>query len=163
MKEKNRMTDILVSYFSATGETKKDAESISKACGADLFAIEPAHAYSEADLDWMNTNSRSSKEEADPDFRPTMKGKVSNLDQYSTVFVGFPIWWYREPNIIRTFLESGDFSGKKLIVFATSGGSGLKDCAKHVQSFAPGAKVVEGRVVNSPMDAVNMAAELLRA
>ena len=153
MKEKNRMTDILVSYFSATGETKKDAESISKACGADLFAIEPAHAYSEADLDWMNTNSRSSKEEADPDFRPAMKGRVSNLDQ----------WWYREPNIIRTFLESGDFSGKKLIVFATSGGSGLKDCAKHVQSFAPGAKVVEGRVVNSPMDAVKMAAELLRA
>ena len=131
MKEKNRMTDILVSYFSATGETKKDAESISKACGADLFAIEPAHAYSEADLDWMNTNSRSSKEEADPDFRPTMKGKVSNLDQYSTVFVGFPIWWYREPNIIRTFLESGDFSGKKLIVFATSGGT-------HTAAVSPG-------------------------
>ena len=153
----------LVAYFSASGVTKHAAEEVAKVAGADLYEIKPEVPYTKADLDWMNTNSRSSKEEADPDFRPTMKGKVSNLDQYSTVFVGFPIWWYQEPNIIRTFLESGDFSGKKLIVFATSGGSGLKDCAKHVQSFAPGAKVVEGRVVNSPMDAVKMAAELLRA
>lgn len=158
-----RMSEILVAYFSATGETKKAAEAIARASGADLFAIEPVKAYSAADLDWNNPESRSSKEEADPDFRPAMKEKVTNLDSYSTVFVGFPIWWYREPDIIRTFLESGDFRGKKIIVFATSGGSGLKDCAKHFRELAPGAEVVEGRRVSGPVDAVKMAAELLRA
>ena len=161
--EAMEMTKRLVAYFSATGTTRKMAESIAAAAGGDLYEIEPKVPYTARDLDWTDRNSRSSREKDDPASRPEIKPGKRITASYDVIFLGFPIWWYREPNIIRTFLESGDFSGKKLIVFATSGGSGLKDCAKHVQSFAPGAKVVEGRVVNSPMDAVKMAAELLRA
>lgn len=115
----------LVAYFSASGVTKAAAECLAKAVGADLFEIKPKIPYTRADLDWTNKKSRSSIEMSNPDSRPEIAEKLSNMDEYDTVFIGFPIWWYVAPTIINTFLESYDFSGKTIIPFATSGGSGL--------------------------------------
>ena len=119
------MSKQLVAYFSATGTTKKAAERLAGAIGADLFEIKPAVPYTQADLDWMDKHSRSSVEMNDPKSRPAIAGMPADLGAYDTVFVGFPIWWYVAPTIISTFLESGDFSGKKVLPFATSGGSGM--------------------------------------
>ncbi len=115
----------LVAYFSASGVTKRYAETLAKAADADLFEIKPSVPYTNDDLDWKNSKSRSSVEMKNPDSRPEIAEKLSNMDEYDTVFVGFPIWWYVAPTIINTFLESYDFSGKTIIPFATSGGSGL--------------------------------------
>lgn len=120
------MAKSLVAYFSASGVTKRAAEVLAKAAEADLHEIKPAVPYSEADLNWMNKKSRSSVEMADPSSRPEIANKVENMDQYDTVFVGFPIWWYVAPTIINTFLEQYDFLGKKIVLFATSGGSGFR-------------------------------------
>ena len=119
------MAKKLVAYFSASGVTAKVAKALAEVTGADLFEIQPVVPYTNADLDWMNKKSRSSVEMSDPASRPEIGNKVPDMDQYDTVFVGFPIWWYVAPTIINTFLESYDFSGKTVAAFATSGGSGM--------------------------------------
>lgn len=139
------MGKVLVAYFSASGVTKALSERFAGAIGADLYEILPQEIYTNADLNWMDKKSRSSVEMNDRASRPAIGNKVENMGQYSTVFVGFPIWWYREPSIIDTFMEAYDFSGKTVIPFATSGGSGLGDSAKNMQALAPGAKVEEGQ------------------
>ena len=139
---------ILVAYFSASGVTAKAARKLSEAAGADLYEIKPKVPYSSADLDWTNKKSRSSVEMNDPTFRPAIAGKLEGMDQYDLVFVGFPIWWYVAPTIINTFLESYDFSGKKIVLFATSGGSGFGNTVSELKPSAPDAEIVEGKVLN---------------
>ena len=119
------MSKTLVAYFSASGETARLARTLAEAARADLFAIEPAQPYTAADLNWNNAASRSSVEMKNPASRPAIARMVENMAQYDTVLVGFPIWWYQAPRIIETFLEAYDFSGKTVVPFATSGGSGL--------------------------------------
>ncbi len=119
------MSKKLVAYFSASGVTKAAAERLARAADADLFEIKPKIPYTRADLDWTNKNSRSSVEMNNPDSRPEIAEKLSNMGDYDTVFIGFPIWWYVAPTIINTFVESYDFSGKTVVPFATSGGSGM--------------------------------------
>ena len=116
---------ILVAYFSASGETERLARTIAQTTGGDLHEIEPAVRYTAADLNWNDERSRSSVEMNDPSSRPAVASRVGNMDAYDIVFVGFPIWWYVAPTIISTFLEAYDFSGKTVVPFATSGGSGL--------------------------------------
>ena len=139
------MGKTLVAYFSASGVTEKLAKKLAEAIGADLYEIKPEQIYTKADLNWMDKKSRSSVEMNDRDSRPSIATKVENMEQYEAVFVGFPVWWYREPSIIDTFMEAYDFSGKKVIPFCTSGGSGIGDSAKNLQELAPMAKVVEGK------------------
>lgn len=139
------MSKSLVAYFSAGGTTKRLAEKLAKEIGADLFEIQAETPYTTADLDWRNSNSRSSIEMNDRDCRPAIRSKAADMAQYELVFIGFPIWWYREPSIIDTFMESYDFSGKTLIPFATSGGSGMGDSGKNMAALAPGASVTDGR------------------
>ena len=139
------MSKKLVAYFSASGTTAKVAKKMAEAIGADLFEIKPEIPYSGADLNWQNKNSRSSVEMNDRSSRPAIAVKAVNMPQYDVVFVGFPVWWYREPSIIDTFMESYDFAGKTVIPFATSGGSGLGDSAANMQKLAKGAKVVNGK------------------
>ena len=138
----------LVAYFSCGGVTKKTAELLSDMAGADLFEIRPEVPYTKADLDWMDKKSRSTVEMNDPSSRPAIADKVEHMEQYDTVYVGFPIWWYVAPTIINTFLESYDFSGKTVIPFATSGGSGFGNTIKELQPSAPGAQFVEGKLLN---------------
>ena len=142
------MSRKLVAYFSASGVTAKVAEKLSEAIGADLYAIEPEVPYTKADLDWMDKKSRSTIEMNNPASRPAIAGKRDNMNDYDTVFVGFPIWWYVAPTIINTFLEAYDFSGKKIVLFATSGGSGFGNTVKELQSSASDAVITEGRLLN---------------
>lgn len=143
------MSRQLVAYFSASGVTAKVAERLSEAIGADLYEIEPQVAYTKADLDWMDKKSRSTIEMNDPASRPAISGQRDNMDTYDTVYVGFPIWWYVAPTIINTFLESYDFSGKTIIPFATSGGSGMGKTNEKLQPSCPGAKLLVGKVLPS--------------
>ena len=140
---------ILVAYFSATGTTAKVADKLAKATGADLFEIKPAQPYTSADLNWTNKKSRSSVEMDDRNSRPAIANKVADMSKYDVIFVGFPIWWYREPSIIDTFMESYDFSGKQVVPFATSGGSGMGDSGSIMQKLAPKAKVDSGKRFSS--------------
>ena len=140
------MSRKLVAYFSASGVTAKVAETLAEAIGADIYEIEPAAPYSKADLDWTNQKSRSSVEMSDPTSRPAIAGKRDNMDDYDTVFVGFPIWWYVAPTIINTFLESYDLTGKTIIPFATSGGSGMGKTNEKLQPSCPNSKLIEGKV-----------------
>ena len=139
------MSKVLVAYFSASGVTKKVAENLAKAAGADLFEIVPEQIYTSADLNWQDKGSRSSVEMNDRSCRPVISSNVENISQYSHVFVGFPVWWYREPSIIDTFMESYDWNGITVIPFCTSGGSGLGDAGKNMQALGKGAKVIEGK------------------
>lgn len=143
------MTNKLVAYFSATGTTRTVAQNIAAAAGADLYEIEAKAPYTAGDLDWMDPNSRSSQEKNDKSSRPEIKPGKLAMDTYDEIFLGFPIWWYTAPQIIRTFLERYDFSGKKIILFATSGGSGLGSTAQDLKPSAPGADFKEGRVFHS--------------
>ena len=138
------MANVLVAWFSASGVTTKVAEKLVTAIGADAFEIVPEVPYTQEDLNWMNKKSRSSVEMNDKSSRPAIRNTVGNMDQYDTVYIGFPIWWYREPSIIDTFMEAYDFTGKTVVPFATSGGSGLGDSYKNLQALAPGAKVFDG-------------------
>ena len=147
------MSKKLVAYFSASGTTKNTAEYLAKAIGADLFEIKPASPYSHADLDWTNKKSRSSVEMNDPDSRPEIAQRLSNIDDYDTIFLGFPIWWYVAPAIIDTFVESCDFSGKTIIPFATSGGSGMGKTEEVLKSLSPNANWKKGKVLNRISDA----------
>ena len=138
------MKKILVAYFSASGVTAKVAEKMAKAAGAGLFEIRPEQPYTRADLNWMDKQSRSTVEMKDRNCRPAMAEKP-DVSGYDVILVGFPVWWYREPSIIDTFMESADFTGKTIVPFCTSGGSGLGDSAKNMHSLAPGANVLEGK------------------
>ena len=148
-KEGMDMGKVLVAFFSASGVTKKVAENLAKAAGADLFEIVPKQIYTSADLNWMDKKSRSSVEMNDRNCRPEIATKVDDMEQYDMIFVGFPVWWYREPSIIDTFMESYDFTGKKVIPFCTSGGSGLGDSSRNMEALASGAKVLEGKRLSS--------------
>lgn len=143
----------LVAYFSASGQTAKLAKTLAGVTGGDLFEIAPETAYTAADLDWMDKKSRSTIEMKDPKSRPAIAGKVADMAQYDTVFVGFPIWWYQAPRIIETFLESYDFSGKTVIPFATSGGSGMGGTNKALAPSCTGARLLEGKVFRSSTNA----------
>lgn len=139
---------ILVAYFSATGETARLAGTLARAAQADLYEIRPEHPYTAADLNWHDNQSRSSVEIKDPACRPGIAGELPDLTRYDTVFVGFPIWWYTAPRIIQSFLESHDFAGKRVVPFATSGGSGLGRTAEALRASCPGAEVLPGRLIN---------------
>ena len=139
----------LVAYFSASGVTKRVAERLAKAADADLFEIKPAVPYSQADLDWTNKKSRSSVEMGNPDSRPEIAERLENMEEYDTVFLGFPIWWYVAPTIIDTFLESYDFSGKTIVPFATSGGSGFGRTAEVLKPLCSDTvKWLPGKMLN---------------
>ena len=143
------MKKILVAYFSASGETKKLAKTIAGVTGGDLFEIAPQVPYTAADLDWMDAGSRSTVEMKDKKSRPAIAGQVQDMGQYETVFVGFPIWWYQAPRIIETFLESYDFTGKKIVPFATSGGSGLGKTEDILKAVCPAAQWLPGKRLRS--------------
>lgn len=150
------MSRKLVAYFSASGVTAKVAETLAEAIGADIYEIEPEVPYTKADLNWMDKKSRSTIEMNDPTSRPAIQGMRDNMEDYDTVFVGFPIWWYVAPTIINTFLESYNLTGKTIVPFATSGGSGMgKVNAKLVPSCA-GAKPLEGKVFKSNVSKAEM-------
>ena len=142
------MANRLVVYFSATDTTKKVAKLVADVCGARLCEVIPKVQYTKADLNWMDKNSRSSVEMKDKSIRPQIQDMDVNMDEYDEIFLGFPIWWYVAPAIINTFLEKYDFSGKKIILFATSGGSTFGNTVKELKPSAPGAEIVEGRVLN---------------
>lgn len=151
----------LVAYFSASGTTKKTAQLIAKATGADLYEITPKVAYTEADLNWMDKKSRSSVEMNDKKFRPEVEDKDAHIAEYDEIILGFPIWWYVAPTIVNTFLEKYDFSGKKIVLFATSGGSGFGNTVKELQPSAPNAEFVEGKVLNNKQEIEKFAGGLL--
>ena len=140
------MSRKLVAYFSASGVTAKLAEKLAEAIGADMYEIQPKVPYTMEDLDWRNKQSRSSVEMKDPASRPEIFGKRDNMDEYDTVFVGFPIWWYVAPTIINTFLESYNFDGKRIIPFATSGGSGMGATNLNLKPSCPNAQLYQGQV-----------------
>ncbi len=143
------MNKTLVAYFSASGTTAQAAKELAQAAGADLYEIKPAVPYAKADLNWMDKKSRSSVEMNDKSCRPALADKDANIAAYDTILLGFPIWWYVAPKIINSFLESYDFSGKKIILFATSGGSGFgKAVAGLKPSVAADTTIVEGKVLN---------------
>ncbi len=143
------MKKMLVAYFSASGVTKKVAKKLSDRIGADLFEIEAQKPYTKEDLDWQNSQSRSSVEMRDKSSRPAIMKSIENMAQYDVIFLGFPIWWYREPSIIDTFMEAYDFTGKQIIPFATSGGSGIGKVGKNIKALAKDAKVDEGKCFTS--------------
>ena len=146
------MSKKLVAYFSASGVTKRYAERLAKAAEADLFEIEPKVPYTSADLDWQNSRSRSTVEMKNPDSRPEIARKLSDMERYDTIFVGFPIWWYVAPTIIDTFLESYDFSGQTVVLFATSGGSRMGKTAEVLRKVCPNADIRDGKVLNGMSD-----------
>lgn len=138
----------LVAYFSASGTTRKVAEMIAETAEADLYEIVPKQPYSKADLNWMDKKSRSSVEMSDKKFRPEITDADAQIDKYDEIVLGFPIWWYVAPTIINTFLESYDFTGKRIVLFATSGGSGFGNTVSELKPSAPDAVIVEGKVFN---------------
>ena len=157
------MAKTLVAYFSATGTTMDVAKRLARATDSDLFAIVPADPYTSADLNWRDKQSRSTLEASDPSCRPTITSRVEHIEDYGTIFLGFPIWWYVAPAIINTFLESYDLSGKTIVLFATSGGSGMGKTASILRACAPDAKIVDGGILNNASDTElkNLAARYL--
>lgn len=143
------MSGKLVAYFSASGTTAKVAKELASAIGADLHEIQPAQPYTSADLDWTNKQSRSTVEMNDRSFRPAVANKVQNMEQYDTVYIGFPIWWYTAPTIINTFLEQYDFTGKTVVPFATSGGSGMGDTNLSLAASCRWASLIDGKRFNA--------------
>ena len=140
------MSKKLVAYFSASGVTAQLAKTLAQAVNGDLYEIKPEQPYTAADLDWRNKNSRSSMEMNDKSFRPAVSGKLDNISEYDVIYVGFPIWWYVAPTIINTFLETYNFSGKKIVLFATSGGSGFGNTVSELKPSAPDTVIIEGNV-----------------
>ena len=143
------MSKKLVAYFSASGVTAAVADRLAKAAGADIYEIKPETPYTAADLDWTNKSSRSSVEMSNKSLRPAISGAPCSTNQYDVIFLGFPIWWYVAPTIINTFLESYDFSGKTIVLFATSGGSGFGKTVSELKcSVSPDTKIIEGWLLN---------------
>ena len=150
------INEILVAYFSATGTTKRVAEKIAELTGADIYEIVPANPYSDADLNWNDRNSRSTKEMDDPNVRPEIGSIDISLDQYKTIYLGYPIWWGDAPRIMATFVEKYDFNGKKVIPFCTSGGSGIGRSGSNLGTLAGGGNFVTGERLNSSADTNNI-------
>lgn len=142
------MSKFLVAYFSATGTTAKAARLLSEPLGADLFEIVPAQPYSKKDLNWLDRKSRSTLEMKDPSSRPEIAKLPDNIADYDIIFIGFPIWWYVAPTIINTFLEGLNLSGKTVIPFATSGGSGMGKTNERLAPSCPNSKLLEGKLLN---------------
>ena len=143
------MSKKLVAYFSASGVTAKVADMLADAVGADIYEIRPEVPYTKADLNWMDKKSRSTIEMNDRTSRPAIADKNAKVEQYDTIFLGFPIWWYRAPSIINTFLESYNFSGKKIIPFATSGGSKFGKTVEELKVSVPATcEIIEGKLLN---------------
>ena len=142
------MSKKLVAYFSASGTTKTSAEKLSKLLNCDIYEIKPKTKYTTADLDYMDTKSRTTIECKDRNCRPELADKDAKIANYDTIILGFPIWWYVAPNIILSFLESYDFTGKKIVLFGTSGGSQFGETATEIRKVAKGANVVEGTIFN---------------
>ena len=142
------MKKVLVAYFSASGVTKAAAEQLAEVAGADLHEIKPAQPYSEADLDWRDSLSRSSIEMKDKSSRPEITDKIANIQDYDVVYVGFPIWWYTAPTIVNTFMEAYDFNGKTVIPFATSGGSNIDKACEDLKAAYPNVNWKEGKLLN---------------
>ena len=143
------MSKKLVAYFSASGVTAKVADMLADAVGADIYEIRPEVPYTKADLNWMDKKSRSTIEMNDKTSRPALADKDANVEQYDTIFLGFPIWWYKAPTIINTFLESYNFSGKKIILFATSGGSKFGKTVEELKVSVPDScEIIEGKLLN---------------
>ena len=143
------MSKRLVAYFSARGVTGKVAKMVAEAAGADLYEIRPKQLYTKADLNWMDQNARSTIEMKDKKIRPEIVDTDAQIAEYDEILIGFPIWWYVAPTIINTFLEKYDFTGKKIVLFATSGGSGFGNTVKELEPSAPGATIVEGKLLNN--------------
>lgn len=139
---------VLVAYFSATGTTEGVAKHIANGLNAELYEIVPEQPYSSADLDWNDNNSRSTIEMNDPNARPDISGSVENMEQYDVVFIGYPIWWYDAPRIVSTFMESYDFSGKTIVPFCTSGGSGIGSSASNLEKLTSNAEWLDGQRLN---------------
>lgn len=152
------MSKKLVAYFSASGTTANVAKNLANAAGADIYEIKPAVPYSKADLNWMDKQSRSSVEMRDKSSSPELSDTDANIEDYDTIFIGFPIWWYIAPTIINTFLEAYDFSGKKVVLFATSGGSGFGKAVASLQPSAPKATITEGAILNGNPDKAKLKA-----
>jgi len=143
------MSKKLVAYFSATGVTRGVANTLAEAVEADIYEIKPEIVYTKEDLDWRDKTSRSTIEMNDRSIRPAIADKNADIKAYDTIYLGFPIWWYVAPTIINTFLESYDFAGKKIVLFATSGGSGFGKTLQNLEGSCPGAVLVEGKVVKA--------------
>lgn len=152
------MNKTLVAYFSAGGATKRLANTLAEAVGADLYEIKPATPYTGADLNWNNSSSRSSIEMNDPASRPAMADPAADVEQYDTVFLGFPIWWYEAPRIVQSFLESCELSGKTVVPFATSGGSDIGNTANILQKSCQTAKVLHGKRFGASASASELSA-----
>ena len=146
--KENKEMKVLVAYFSASGVTKGVAQQLAEVTGGTLHEIKPEQPYTDADLDWRNKQSRSSVEMQDKKSRPAITGKLADMKDYDTVYVGFPIWWYTCPMIINTFMEAYDFQGKTVIPFATSGGSGIKKACEDLKSTYPDVNWKEGKLLN---------------
>ena len=146
----------LVAYFSASGTTAKAAKTLANAVGADLYEIKPAVPYTSADLNWTDKRSRSSVEMNDKHSRPALADTAAPVAGHDVIFLGFPIWWYMAPTIINTFLEAYDFTGKTIVLFATSGGSGLGRSAANLKGSVPGAKILDGRLLNGRLDEADL-------
>ena len=142
------MNKTLVVYFSASGTTRKIAEMIAEVGDFSLYEITPKELYTSDDLNWMNKKSRSSVEMSNKKIRPEITDTDAHIKEYDTIILGFPIWWYVAPTIVNTFLAKYDFSGKKIVLFATSGGSGFGNTVKELKPSAPGAEIVEGKLLN---------------
>lgn len=140
----------LVVFFSATGTTKKIAQMIAAASDSDLYEIVPKVLYTKGDLNWMDKKSRSSVEMSDKTIRPEIEDNELDIKAYNEIILGFPIWWYVAPTIVNTFLEKYDFTGKKIVLFATSGGSGFGNTVKELQPSAPNAEFVAEKLLNNP-------------
>ena len=152
------MSKKLVAFFSASGTTAAAAKTLAETTMADLYEIKPQTPYTRADLDWMNKKSRSSVEMSDKSFRPPLADRDAHVEDYDTIFLGFPIWWYVAPTIINTFLESYDFTGKTIILFATSGGSGFGRTVAGLKDSAPTAIIREGKLLNGRQSKESLAA-----
>ncbi len=152
------MSNILVAYFSASGVTARLAKTLVEVTGGELYEIRPVSPYTSADLNWNNKNSRSSVEMNNKASRPAIAAPVAHMEQYDIVFVGFPIWWYEAPRIIQTFLESYDLSGKIVVPFATSGGSGMGKTASILQKSCPTARILPGKRMSTTADVCEVSA-----
>ena len=153
------MSKTLVAYFSASGTTARIAKELAQAAGADLYEIRPETPYTKADLNWSDKKSRSSVEMSDKSSRPELADRNADIAEYDTILLGFPIWWYVAPTIINSFLESYDFSGKKIVLFATSGGSGFgRTVAGLKPSVAADTVITEGRILNGRQTAAGLKA-----
>ena len=152
IRREKQMNKTLIAYFSATHTTEHLAKKLANVVQGDLFEIVPVKRYTEEDLNWNDENSRSSIEMKDPACRPAIASTLNNMEEYDTVFVGFPIWWYEAPRIIETFLESYDFSGKTLVPFATSGGSGMGKTVDELRKLCPNADWKAGKMMSGVSD-----------